>query len=79
VPAYRYQCVYCQLQETRLGGVDDHCALCVDCGHLMLRLDLDFFSPDLEVQPSGKRPLFLTKVGRTFEQNLEPATNQREL
>jgi hypothetical protein len=54
VPAYRYQCVHCQVQEIRIGGVDDHCALCVDCGHLMLRLDLDFFGPYFAAQPSER-------------------------
>jgi len=58
VPAYRYQCVHCQAQETRIGGVDDHCALCMDCGHLMLRLDLDFCGPYFAVQPSEMAPIF---------------------
>lgn len=45
MPAYLYQCTNCQVEETRIGGVDDHFALCKDCHHLMLRLDLDLFAP----------------------------------
>lgn len=45
MPAYRYQCVQCQAQETRIGGLDDHVAVCDRCGHLMLRLDDDLFGP----------------------------------
>ena len=58
MPAYRYQCVHCQAQEIRLGGVDDHYALCGTCGHLMLRLDLDFLSPFFAVQPPNQSPIF---------------------
>jgi hypothetical protein len=58
VPAYRYQCVHCQVQETRIGGEDDHCAMCVECGHLMLRLDLDYFGPYFSVQPSESTTIF---------------------
>jgi hypothetical protein len=45
VPAYYYQCTHCQVTEYRIGGVDDHLAICARCHHLMLRLDYDLFSP----------------------------------
>jgi hypothetical protein len=45
MPAYHYQCVACQQREVRIGGVDDHLAICVACGHLMLRLDHEIFAP----------------------------------
>jgi hypothetical protein len=45
MPAYHYQCVECQKREVRIGGVDDHLAICVCCGHLMLRLDHELFVP----------------------------------
>ncbi|WP_449244925.1 hypothetical protein [Desulfobacca acetoxidans] len=45
MPAYLYKCVSCQVEEIRIGGLDDHVALCHDCGDLMLRLDYDLFSP----------------------------------
>lgn len=48
MPAYQYQCVQCQTSETRIGGVDDHVAVCNRCGHLMLRLDNDLFAPYFE-------------------------------
>jgi predicted nucleic acid-binding Zn ribbon protein len=32
MPAYRYQCVQCQAQEIRIGGLDDHVAICIACG-----------------------------------------------
>jgi hypothetical protein len=45
MPAYHYQCVECQKREVRIGGVDDHLAVCVCCGHLMVRLDNELFAP----------------------------------
>jgi predicted nucleic acid-binding Zn ribbon protein len=48
VPAYYYQCTHCQVTECRIAGVDDHLAICAGCGHLMLRLDYDLFSPYFE-------------------------------
>jgi predicted nucleic acid-binding Zn ribbon protein len=48
VPAYYYQCTHCQVTEGRIAGVDDHLAICAGCGHLMLRLDYDLFSPYFE-------------------------------
>lgn len=53
MPAYLYQCVNCQVEETRIGGVDDHFAICAGCDHLMLRLNLDLFSPYFD-QPKPK-------------------------
>jgi len=60
MPAYHYQCVECRENETRIGGVDDHVAICSRCGHLMLRLDTDLFAPYFDrggprVQVSGAK------------------------
>jgi putative FmdB family regulatory protein len=48
VPIYEYQCVDCGGRDQRVGGVDDHTALCTRCGGLMLRLDEDVFRPYFE-------------------------------
>ena len=45
MPLYEYQCTDCGQREPRIGAVDDHTALCVHCGGLMLRLDEDVFTP----------------------------------
>ena len=45
MPAYLYQCVNCLHQDTRIGGVDDHAAMCDRCGYPMVRLDSDIFAP----------------------------------
>ncbi len=42
MPLYNYQCPDCGAHDQRLGGLDDHLALCLDCGGLMLRLDDPF-------------------------------------
>jgi putative FmdB family regulatory protein len=43
MPIYKYQCVDCGTTDKRIAGLDDHVALCVECGGLMLRLDEDVF------------------------------------
>jgi hypothetical protein len=43
MPAYNYQCLYCGHFDLSLAGLNDHMALCSQCGSLMLRLDDDFF------------------------------------
>jgi putative FmdB family regulatory protein len=48
MPIYEYQCVDCNELEQRVAGIDDHIALCVQCGGLMLRLDEDVFRPYFE-------------------------------
>lgn len=45
MPAYEYQCISCLAKDFRIGGLDDKTALCMECGHLMLRLDQDIFRP----------------------------------
>ena len=45
MPLYSYECTDCHKREPRIAGADDHTALCVACGGLMLRLDLDVFEP----------------------------------
>ena len=44
-PLYRYHCVECHESEPRVAGLDDHTALCIQCGSLMLRLNDDLFGP----------------------------------
>jgi len=56
VPAYYYQCTHCQATECRIGGVDDHLAICTHCWNLMLRLDYDLFSPYFETSASTATP-----------------------
>jgi hypothetical protein len=51
MPAYLYQCVHCQAQESRISGLDDHLAICAYCPNLMVRLDLDLFTPYFSFQP----------------------------
>jgi len=41
MPIYEYQCVDCGRRDQRVAGLDDHMALCPQCGGLMLRLDED--------------------------------------
>jgi putative FmdB family regulatory protein len=48
MPIYGYQCVDCGFQDQRVAGLDDHTALCMQCGSLMLRLEEDVFRPYFE-------------------------------
>ena len=48
MPIYEYQCVDCSSRDQRVAGLDDHTALCTQCGGLMLRLDEDVFQPYFE-------------------------------
>ncbi len=48
MPIYEYQCVDCGSRDQRVAGLDDHTALCTQCGSLMLRLDEDVFRPYFE-------------------------------
>jgi putative FmdB family regulatory protein len=48
MPIYEYQCVDCGGRDQRVAGLDDHTALCTQCGGLMLRLDEDVFQPYFE-------------------------------
>jgi hypothetical protein len=60
MPFYLYQCVDCNGFDQRVAGLDDHTAICADCGSLMLRADQDVFQaysepesdPDLMVPPA---------------------------
>lgn len=45
MPIYEYQCVDCGGLDQRVAGLDDHTAICTQCGSLMLRLDEDVFQP----------------------------------
>jgi len=48
MPIYEYRCVDCHGLDQRVAGLDDHTALCTQCGSLMLRLDEDVFQPYFE-------------------------------
>ena len=48
MPIYDYHCVDCGGRDQRIAGLDDHTALCIQCGGLMLRLDEDVFQMYLE-------------------------------
>ncbi len=48
MPIYEYQCVDCGGRDQRVAGLDDHTAMCVPCGGLMLRLDEDVFQAYFE-------------------------------
>jgi putative FmdB family regulatory protein len=48
MPVYEYQCVDCGEVDQRVGGLDDHAAICALCGSLMLRLNEDVFLPYFE-------------------------------
>lgn len=50
MPLYEYQCVDCSGRDQRVAGLDDHTALCTECGGLMLRLDPDPLQ-SLEAEP----------------------------
>jgi Zn finger protein HypA/HybF involved in hydrogenase expression len=43
MPIYECQCVDCLNRDQRVAGLDDHTALCTQCGGLMLRLEEDAF------------------------------------
>lgn len=53
MPIFTYLCVDCHLKESRVAGLDDHTALCVGCGSLMLRLDEDLFKPYFQPQEAS--------------------------
>lgn len=62
MPLYEYQCVDCRVQDTRIAGLDDHTALCMRCGGVMLRRDEDLFGPYFEEEQArglGSGPAFL--------------------
>lgn len=50
MPLYEYRCVDCGAQDQRIASIDDHTALCVQCGGLMLRLYEDVFTPEPQEQ-----------------------------
>ena len=50
MPVYEYQCVDCGGLDQRVAGLDDHTAICTQCGSLMLRLDEDVFQPYFDNQ-----------------------------
>ncbi len=37
MPAYDYTCTACGGKDVRIAGIDDHTAICGDCGQVMVR------------------------------------------
>ncbi len=62
MPLYEYQCVDCGSRDQRIAGLDDHTALCIQCGSLMLRLDEDVFQPYFEEKAEQSTPTWPTKA-----------------
>jgi len=62
MPIYEYQCVDCTGRDQRVAGLDDHTALCTQCGGLMLRLEEDVFKPYFEDMPGPARPEMIIKA-----------------
>ena len=62
MPIYEYQCVDCTGQDERVAGLDDHTAICAQCGGLMLRLDEDVFRPYFEEVAPAATPATLVKA-----------------
>jgi len=56
VPIYEYHCMDCGGRDQRVAGLDDHTALCTQCGGLMLRLDEDVFQPYFEEMAEPAHP-----------------------
>ena len=56
MPIYEYQCVDCGGRDQQVAGLDDHMALCPNCGGLMLRLDEDVFLPFFAEIPETSWP-----------------------
>ena len=56
MPIYVYQCVDCSGLDQRVAGLDDHTALCTQCGGLTLRLDKDVFQPYFDEVSSQALP-----------------------
>jgi putative FmdB family regulatory protein len=52
MPMYNYRCMDCGAQDGRIGGLDDHHAVCHKCGGLMWRLDVD---PFIKLWDEGER------------------------
>lgn len=48
MPLYAYRCLDCAGQDIRVAGLDDHTALCIQCGGVMLRRDADVFGAYFE-------------------------------
>lgn len=71
---YNYKCLDCSTTDTRLAGLDDHTALCAECGGLALRTDEDLFAPlfyeaEREEQVWGRFRLGLVEGRRELEEN----------
>ncbi len=56
MPLYEYHCVDCGVQDSRIGGLDDHAALCIRCGGMMLRRNEDVFGPYFDQDELRLRP-----------------------
>jgi putative FmdB family regulatory protein len=56
MPLYEYQCLDCPSRDKRVAGLDDHTALCIQCGGMMLRRDEDVFRAYFDGDDSMHRP-----------------------
>ncbi len=56
MPIYDYRCVDCGAWDQRIGGLDDHTALCSRCRGIMMRVTADVFQGyfNAEVHQPGR-------------------------
>ena len=60
MPAYEYICTSCGVHDIRISGIDDHTAICDQCGQVMMRnVDVD----SLLASYSGGEEKFESQVG----------------
>lgn len=65
MPTFTYLCSNCSCHDSRIAGIDDHTAVCVQCGGLMFRMEQDeevfkhYFLPvkkEIDRGPTGLAP-----------------------
>jgi putative FmdB family regulatory protein len=62
MPLYAYRCRACDLEEERLGGIDNREVICTECGEIMDRQISDdealtyYFIPSARNKAHGARP-----------------------
>jgi putative FmdB family regulatory protein len=56
MPLYEYQCLDCAGCDKRVAGLDDHTAICSQCGGVMLRRDEDVFGAYFDGDDSIRQP-----------------------
>jgi predicted nucleic acid-binding Zn ribbon protein len=55
MPLCEYGCLECRARETRVAGLDDHAAVCVVCGGVMLRTTEGLFQAYFVSMPGDFR------------------------